>query len=184
MTVAGLMRTWHADEIRALSLLQPHASLVALGEKHIETRSFQRTYLGPIAIASSAAWKAAAKRRAFEDTDFAEAWRRHRDLIESVDDLPLGMIVAVARIVAYLPSELIVAMDRKRERRSRLVLEGVTCGESEIAFGDYSRNRFGWVLADVHRLTAPVPCKGALGIWKIAPATRARLNRANVIRVH
>jgi hypothetical protein len=180
MTVAGLMRTRRAEEIRALSLRQPHASLVALGEKRIETRSFQRKYLGPIAIASSASWKPAAKRRAFEDPDFIAAWRRHRDIVESVEDLPLGMIVAVARIVAYLPSELIVAMDRKRKSRSRLALEGVTCGKSEMVFGDYRRGRFGWMLADVHRLVAPVPCKGALGIWKIAPATRARLNRARV----
>jgi len=183
MTVAGLMRTWHADEVRALSLRQPYASLVALGEKHIETRSFQRKYLGPIAIASSASWKPAAKRRAFENLSFTAAWRRHPDLVDSVDDLPLGVIVAVARIVAYIPSESIVALERKRKHRSRLVLEGVTCAKSEIAFGDFSRNRFGWVLADVHRLTAPVACKGALGIWHIAPATRARLYRARLENV-
>jgi activating signal cointegrator 1 len=183
MTVAGLMRYWYADEIRALSLRQPHASLVALGEKHIETRSFQRKYVGPIAIASSASWKTASKRRAFEHPEFTRAWRRHRHIVQDIDDLPLGVIVAVARIVSYLPSEFIVAMDRERRRRTRLALEGVICGESEIAFGDFSRNRFGWVLADVHRLTVPVPCKGALGIWRIAPATRARLNRATVVRV-
>ena len=156
MTVAGLMRIWHADEIRALSLRQPHASLVALGEKHIETRSFARKYLGPIAIASSGSWKPDAKRRAFEDPEFIAAWRRHRDVIESIDDLPLGMIVAVARIVAYLPSKLILAMDKKHRGRGRgrLVLENVPCGKSEIAFGDYNPRRFGWVLADVHLVWA------------------------------
>jgi hypothetical protein len=183
MTVAGLMRTWRADEIRALSLRQPYASLVALGEKHVETRSFTRKYLGPLAIASSASWRRAAKERAFEDPDFSAAWRRHRNVVQSIDDLPFGMIVAVARIVAYLPSELIVAMDHKRKRSSRLILEGVPCGESETAFGDFSRNRFGWVLADVHRIPAPVPCKGALGIWNIPPATRARLYRSRVEHV-
>lgn len=183
MTVAGLMRTWRAEEIRALSLRQPHASLVALGEKRIETRSFARKYIGPIAVASSASWKPEPKRRAFKDPDFIAAWRRHRDVVESVDDLPLGMIVAVARIVAYRPSESIVAMDRDCKRKSRPALDGVTFGTSEMAFGDYRRGRFGWVLADVHRLVVPVPCKGALGIWRIEPATRARLNRARVVPV-
>ena len=71
MTVAGLMRTWRSEEIRGLSLRQPHASLVALGEKQIETQSFARKYHGPIAIASSAAWTRAARMRAAEDPVFA-----------------------------------------------------------------------------------------------------------------
>jgi hypothetical protein len=182
MTVTGLMRQGGASEIRGLSLRQPHASLVALGEKRIETRSFARKYHGPIAIASSAAWTRMARLRAAEDPVFAAAWRRHRDLVEDVDDLPLGMILAVARIVAYVPTETIVAAN-KRGPKSRIRMGDFRGGVSEIDFGDYGRNRFGWLLADVHRLVMPVPCKGALGLWNLDSVTLRSLRRATVIPV-
>ncbi len=183
MTVAALMREWGTGEIRGLSLRQPYASLVAIGEKRIETRSFARKYHGPIAIASSAAWKRAARLRATEDPTFFAAWKRHRDLIDDVGQLPLGAIIAVARIVEYIPTEAIIAADNGRPPRRHLTLGGFRCGVSEIEFGDYQPNRFGWLLADVHRLALPVPCKGALGLWKIEPRTLRSLRRATAVPV-
>jgi len=176
MTVAGLLRSWGTRELRALSIRQPHASLVALGEKHVETRSRLTKYRGPIAIASSASWKRVSKERACEDPAFRAAWRRHADVVDDVHDLPLGVIVAVGFVVDCVPSETIVA-----QKRRRLALASVRCGRSEIAFGDYSPRRFGWVLADIHRLEVPVPCKGALGIWHLPTPTRAQLIRSRII---
>jgi activating signal cointegrator 1 len=181
MTVAGLMRQWRTGEIRGLSLRQPHASLVALGEKRIETRSFARKYRGAVAIASSAAWNRTARIQAAEAPSFTAAWRRHRGLVDDVDDLPLGMILAVARIVDYVPTETIVAANTDFGPRSRLCLGDFRGGRSERAFGDYGPNRFGWLLADVHRVREPVPCKGRLGLWKIDSVTLRLLRRASVV---
>jgi hypothetical protein len=36
---------------------------------------------------------------------------------------------------------------------------------------------FGWLLADVRALGTPIPCKGALGLWEIAPAVFHELQR-------
>jgi hypothetical protein len=88
------------------------------------------------------------------------------------------MIVAVGIVVDCVPSETIAA-----PKRGRLTLASVACGKSEIAFGDYSPLRYGWVLADVHKLIVPVPCKGALGIWKPSPYTRMRVLRSKLVPV-
>jgi hypothetical protein len=148
MTVAGLIRQWRTGEIRGLSLRQPHASLVALGEKRIETRSFARKYRGAVAIVSSAALKRTARTRAADDPRFIAAWRRHRGLVDDVDDLPRGIILAVARVVDYVPTETIVAANTDRGPRSRLRVGDFRGGRSEIAFGDYKPNRFGWLFAE------------------------------------
>ena len=106
------------------------------------------------------------------------------DMVDDVDDLPLGVILAIARIIEYVPTETIVAANKKRGSNSRLRLGDFKCGPSEIAFGDYSPNRYGWLLANLHRLVVPVPCKGALGLWTINPGTlRESLKRARLIPV-
>lgn len=37
--------------------------------------------------------------------------------------------------------------------------------EQELAFGDYSPNRFGWLLANAVWFVNPIPAKGSLSIW-------------------
>ncbi len=68
--------------------------------------------------------------------------------------LPLGAIVAVGRLVNIIPTVLL------REH-------GLT--RQEELFGDYGEGRFGWVFEHVIALPAPVPCKGALGLWTVPP---------------
>jgi hypothetical protein len=39
----------------------------------------------------------------------------------------------------------------------------------EIAFGDYTPRRFGWVLLSVSAFEKPIPVRGALGLWDWTP---------------
>lgn len=67
-------------ELRALSIQQPWASLIAAGEKRVENRSWQTGYRGLVAIHAGAS-------RAQLDADQAVR-------------LPLGAVIAVARLTA------------------------------------------------------------------------------------
>lgn len=129
--------------MKALTLTQPWAQLVALGLKRVETRSWRTNYRGPFAIH-------AAKGMPHEAWEFA------------MDEMSLGVAVAPSK----LPRGAIVA-------RARLVdvvpVEDVrdTISDREHAYGDYSDGRFAWLLEDVRVLGVPVECRGSLGLWTV-----------------
>jgi hypothetical protein len=124
---------------KAITLTQPWATLVALGTKTVETRSWQTGYRGPLLIH-------AGKR----GTDLElEADLKARWLLPSVE-LPRGAIVARVRLADIRPTSDVG------------FLEGLNAVEVEL--GDYSRGRFCWILADVEIVDPPIPWTGALGL--------------------
>ena len=87
--------------MKALSLTQPWATLVAMGAKRIETRSWATSYRGPLAIHASKglpSWVADAVRG---EPQFANALG---DLFDphgrALGDLPRGFIIATAKLIA------------------------------------------------------------------------------------
>ncbi len=69
-----------------------------------------------------------------------------------VDELPLGKIIAVANLDRILTSEAINASGK--------------LSDQERAFGDYSSNRFGWMLSNIIKLENPIPARGMQGLWE------------------
>jgi activating signal cointegrator 1 len=147
--------------MKALSLNQPWATLVALGEKKIETRSWKPSRFGTIAIHASKGFPKRAKAICGENY-FLEAFRR---LDFSPDNLPLGAIIGTVEVVGYLQSEVF----RFEHELHEMLFEpyGIEFTEKEKAFGDYSANRYGWILKNPRMLAKPVPCKGALSLWEV-----------------
>jgi hypothetical protein len=41
--------------------------------------------------------------------------------------------------------------------------------EPERSFGDYTPGRYAWILTNIKPLPAPIPAKGALGLWDWEP---------------
>lgn len=150
------------NEWRGLSLLQPWASLMAFGEKHIETRSWYTPYRGNVAIAASARWQPddLFMSRAF--SEFREALRRHG--IEDPSELPLGKILCSGRLIDCVPTEY---FDQRRRE----------CAPFEEAFGNYASQRYAWVFDGLLTLREPIPVKGSLGLYKL-PAPTVELLRA------
>jgi len=138
------------NEIKAISVVQPWATLIAIGAKRIETRTWATGWRGRLAIAASGTIP-----RASKELCAAEPFRSVlADAgVVTWHDLPRGAIVALARIEQVIPTTRI-AMDR--------LLAGAG---HEGVFGDYSPGRYGWVLADVQRVRPVVPAKGRLGLW-------------------
>lgn len=169
--------------MKALTIRQPWASLIAVGAKTIETRSWHTKYRGPVLIHAAAAFPRF-ERELCERQPFASGLsdvRRNAkpasfELFPVSQALPLGQVVAVAELVACKPAEMFADVFRHRSRGCMPFAEfgidtdrnqyvGVSIPYHEPEFGDYRRGRFGWILQRVQRLPNPVPAKGALSLW-------------------
>lgn len=132
--------------MKALTLWQPWASLVAIGAKRIETRSWSTTYRGPLAI--HAAKRTPPKALALAGTDpFCTALER-----AGLDwrQLPSGVIVATCKLTAVYQIRGYGDAPRPPERD----------------FGDYTVGRFMWHLDDIQALVDPLPAQGRQGLWE------------------
>lgn len=138
--------------MKALTLTQPWASLVACGRKRIETRGWSTSYRGPLAIHAAKGYPRWAREFAEEERAFARV----------PEQLPLGAIVATCRLARVFQ----VGADDAMVPADVLALLSL----QETLYGDYSAGRFGWVLADVVALAEPIPARGSLGLWDWEPA--------------
>ena len=154
------------QQIRGLTMMQPWATLVAIGAKKIETRSAPTSYRGPIAVHASLAWPRAAQnvcsRPAFKEKLIAGGIRFVTKHGRPTPVLRHGYILAVVDIVDCVRVE---------------DLESAPISIYEHAFGDYQPGRFAWKLANLRPLPAPIACKGYLSLWTVPPTIAVRLPR-------
>jgi hypothetical protein len=153
--------------VKALTLTQPWATLVAIGANVIETRDWPTRYRGTFAIHAAKGFppdaRALCGKRPFRDALAAAGYT-------AADELPRGAVVAIARLASLLvcgPSTL--AEIRARSKRGELP-------PHEADFGDFSDGRYGFVLDDVRRIEPPVPARGMLGFWELPAEVEASVN--------
>lgn len=132
--------------MRALSLTQPWASLVAHGFKHIETRSWRTPYRGVIAIHAAKVFPTWAQEVC--QKEWFEFALTEMGVYHPREELPRGAVIATAVLVACRP--IVQGPDDPMER----------------AFGDYTPGRWAWFFEDVQMLPEPIPARGALGLWE------------------
>lgn len=160
--------------LKAISLTQPWAELVARGAKKIETRSWSTTYRGPLAIQAAKGWTLDDK-RLLAVFPFNEALGKPP--IFTTKTMPLGAVVALVDLVDVKPMtpEFLASV-----------------GEPERSFGGYSPERFGWILERPRRLATPIPVRGMLGVFElpgpVAAAVREQLavrgEKTTVVNLH
>ncbi len=161
------------DQLLALSFLQPW--LWAILERHkgfefggayhaIENRKWKPWHLRErIALHASAGWDKAA-------VPFIADRLGGPERLPMLYSIPRGAIVGTARVFGaidmkyeferplvdgHLPDRPIFGRDISAALVNRVL-------DSPWAFGPWC-----WVLADVRKLQEPVPCKGALGFWRV-----------------
>lgn len=138
--------------MKALTIWQPWASMVAVGAKHNETRGYPTNYRGAIAIHAgkksvSEVWSA------YLDERTREVICRRLNLSDRtrLEAFPLGCILATANLVECI----------------RITPEFVaTLSPDELALGDYTFGRYAWKLADVKQFPDPIPARGQQGLWE------------------
>jgi len=148
------------SELMALSLWQPWASLVAIGVKRFETRSWPTQYRGPLLIHASRRWGQ-------EQADWVgvAVKRLGSDHIRALGaHLPIGGYVAIVDLVDCRPTFLLDGGDVVCRAEWFFELT-----ELEVEFGDWGLGRFGWQLENVVRFLNPIPGRGQQGLYRPGP---------------
>ncbi len=131
--------------MKAVSLWQPWASLMAAGLKTIETRDWPTRYRGPLAIH-------AAKRPMSGDEKYLLCdWMNEGLLPLSWSDFcfPFGAILAIVDLIACVR------------------VEQVTPSRLNEAFGNYAPGRWAWITRNLRPLARPVPWRGMQGLFEV-----------------
>lgn len=139
--------------IRILSLWEPWCSFMALGHKRNETRGWQTSYRGLVAL------HAAKTTQALKEADeiLTDAGLiGEEDTTVGGTKWPLGQILAVVTLVDCVPTEKI--------------RDGLT--RCERAMGNYSDGRFALVTKDLRRLKPGIPFLGSQGFKSLTMGGR------------
>ncbi len=137
------------DTVKTLSFTDPWGTLVALGAKRIETRSWTTMWRGPVAIHIA--------RRLPDDLETLCQQPHFHEVLAtdySHDNqwhFPTGHIIAI------------VHLDEVQRT------EHVQPTEQERAFGNFAAGRYAWQFGTVYHLPQPVPARGSLGLWDWQP---------------
>lgn len=139
-------------ERKAVTIIQPWATLIAVAAKKIETRSWKTNYRGEIYIHAG--------KKIDRDFCYEDIPKRVLNMHGyNTNNLPTGVIIAKAKLV-----DCAKVVESKE---GGAVLEGdkiYTVGSYEFYFGDYTLGRYGWILEDIEVID-PIPAKGQLSIW-------------------
>lgn len=169
------------EELRIITLWQPWASLIALGLKRYETRSWATSYRGKLAIH-------AAKRPMKHDELMLVSKSlpsSHHDLMQqfwqaslhdtpTMKKIPLGAIVAIVDLVdcrqMISGSTTLTSFGKHPESVQAqqipiISLAGAT--DLEKAVGDWQPGRYAWRLENIQALLKPIPFKGGQGLRKL-----------------
>jgi hypothetical protein len=136
--------------VKAISLWQPWATLMASGAKAIETRGFPTKHRGPLAIHAAARFNRA-ERELCGTEPFRSALAAAGISVAAIAWLPLGAIVAVIDLydVVFIGDE---------SQRPPM---------PELAFGNYELGRCAWMTRNARCLEHPVPWKGKQGFFTV-----------------
>ncbi|WP_274362735.1 ASCH domain-containing protein [Paenibacillus thermotolerans] len=151
--------------MKAITIHQPWASLIAIGAKRFETRGWKTNYRGQIAIHAS--------KKDPHDMMQSLPNKVQRQMYSvyynyfniasgALSRMPTGAIVAIADLVDcrkvsdWFFSDGYPALHGQND--------DFFIDENEFSFGDYTPGRYAWELANV-RLIEPIPVKGQQGLW-------------------
>ncbi len=138
--------------MRGISLYEPWATLIALGEKRYETRSWSTAYRGPLLICASKRKLSLYQYPPIKKV--LEVFVRHGLFF---DDLEFGYALAIVDLTDVYRADDLLHVDR---------FYGLL-GENEKFFGNFSPGRFAWKLENIRRLKNPIPIKGKQGLFNV-----------------
>lgn len=131
--------------MKALTISQPYASLIADGAKWCENRTWECFYRGPLLI------------HAGKGTQYLTK--------QQLEEYPTGCIIAACRMIecVHVPS-LRDRIEKRLPYRS-MPLERL----HQLEQHEHCEGPYGFVLAEVQKLATWVECKGAQGLWVPTP---------------
>lgn len=133
--------------MRALTLWQPWATLIAEGHKKIETRSWSTNIRGAVAIHSAKKPIKEVKKLMNQEAIKIISSLLYPFLLER---LPVGYILAVGNLVdcKLIDDEFIKKLST-----------------DELLLGDYTPGRYAWMFENVKTFRSPINTRGGQGFW-------------------
>jgi hypothetical protein len=145
--------------MKCVSLWQPWATLMAIGAKQNETRSWPTSHRGPLAIQAAKRWTKAQR-------EFCQHPRVRKRLeaagIYAADLLPRGSVVCVVDLFELRRTDDLV----EQAQKDLLGPSVLDLSLDELCFGDYTPGRWIWRTRNVQKLD-PIPCRGYQGLFEI-----------------
>lgn len=136
--------------------MQPFATLITIGVKHYETRSWTTKYRGDLLIHAGKG----EEYLILCDREPFKSILKHFGY-KNFYDLPLGAIIGKATLdncIKVKKSDICID-------NSAILENGVKIERGEYAFGDYTEGRYAWKLNNIQKLKNPIFCKGQQRIW-------------------
>lgn len=140
--------------MKAISLWEPWASLIALGLKTYETRSWETSYRGPLAICT-----------------VKQVPADHREAVDDfirrgpfVDELQAVGITSLA-IAEAMGARVVAIATLDSCRPAAVVRQKLSIRERQA--GDYKDGRFAWRLGNVRALEGLYPVSGMQKLWDL-----------------
>lgn len=135
--------------MKALSLWQPWATLIAIGAKQYETRSWATKYRGALLIHAA---------KSNEGLEFLPYPYFRSALADqhwhTINDIPRGVALCVVNLVDVLPT-------------SGAFVRHLS--EPEKAFGNFGPGRFAWKLEVMQVFDKPISMRGKQGLFDCEP---------------
>jgi hypothetical protein len=145
--------------MKALSLWQPWATLIAIGAKRYETRSWSTTYRGPLVICASKTWQ--------PECEYDYAVNHVPEIARALAaagawELPRGVAICLVQMVDCQRTyrTIYTGSPPKTFAGKEEVLE------TDLPFGDFSPGRFAWKLENVRKLH-PFSVRGRQGLFDV-----------------
>lgn len=148
--------------MKAITLSQPWATLVAIGAKQIETRSWSTSYRGPIAIHAGKGLEPVNGKTGLRALCFSNPFLKV--LVDHGIHVP-GLLEAKTFARVFPFGAIIAIAELHDVRKTSYIADAIS--QQELAFGDYGAGRYAWLLRNVQRLPTAVECRGALSLWTV-----------------
>jgi activating signal cointegrator 1 len=148
--------------VKALTLWQPYASLIAEGIKRVETRGWSTPYRGPLLIHCARHWSGGLAAR-FEEIKDHLRGRSDRKFLPTQASMPMGKICCLVDLVDV--------------RQMKAPEDWLGIDFEENYWGDLSPGRFAWILENPRRLLDPIPATGRQGLWSVGQALENEVDR-------
>lgn len=126
--------------MKALTVHQPYASLIARGEKWVENRTWQTSHRGFLAIH-------AGKGSVYLQKDDLRAY-------------PLGAMVAVVKLVAC------INLNSLKNQPFDQLIPNTNLMVADVVGHEYTEGPWCWILSRAVAMDPPIPCRGAQRLWE------------------